>query len=203
MAPAEGAVELWSSVLQPTEDSLPVIVEDIEIREGTVDRAVDAPDPPPPPTGTVTRWGLTDAFRVEEAPAGSVPPGASFTVRAAEPDGTLLVDRHVTRPPGEGAVAVAAGLVLESPDPRRVPVELGFSDYAVVLLDGEPVYEGDLSYGYDAPQRAGFFVRDQNILHLPLQAGRHELVVLVTEVFGGWAVAARVLSDGVTVRPMR
>ena len=51
--------------------------------------------------------------------------------------------------------------------------------------------------------RQGFFQMNQNALFLPLEAGRNELVMVVVESFGGWALAARFPDGGVRTEPMR
>ena len=115
----------------------------------------------------------------------------------------LLINRHVAPPGGEGVPAVAAGIAIHSDSAQLAKMELGFSDMVIVFLNGSPVFQGDLRYSYTEPMRQGFFQPDQNVLFLPLETGRNELVVVVMESFGGWALAARLPDGGVSTEPMR
>ncbi len=69
-------------------------------------------------------------------------------------------------------------------------MELGFSDRAVVYLNGQALYRGDDTYrsrDYRFLGSIGYW----DALYLPLTRGENELVVAVSEDFGGWGVQAR------------
>ncbi|MCZ7536113.1 MAG: hypothetical protein M5T61_09425 [Acidimicrobiia bacterium] len=73
-------------------------------------------------------------------------------------------------------------------------LELGFSDRAVVYLNGRQLFRGDETYrsrDYRFLGSIGYF----HGVYLPLEAGDNELVVAVSESFGGWGLMAR-LPDG-------
>ena len=201
LEPRRGGLTFWSNVLQPTDEELPVTLENIQVREAGT-RTIPTAEAIVPPDGAVMAWGLGEAFAVTAAPT-EVPEGVAFREFPAEPDGTLMIDRHIARPAGQGAPAVAAGVLVRSESATRVPMELGFSDVATVFLNGEPVFRGDLRYSYTEPMRQGFFQPDQNVLYLNLRQGTNELIVVVAEVFGGWALAARFPDGGVTTEPLR
>ena len=196
-----GGVRFSSSVAAPTASERPVVIDEIDVREGeTVPFALPAVDPLPP--GTVTRWGIGTPVLVDEVET-SVRPGTSYRAVPTEPDGTLLINRHVTPPTGRSAgVSVAAGLTLTSPDAREVALELGYSDAVTVLLNGRRLYSGDQSYSFAEPERPGLVVPGQTVLYLPLDAGDNRLEIVVTDSFGGWALAARVDDAGVGVAPL-
>lgn len=200
LEPRSGGLAFWSNVLQPTREELPVVLEDIRVHDRPT-RPIPAADPVRAAAGTVESWGLGEAFPVERVPE-MVPATGGLRPRDAEPDGTLLIDRYVTRPDGDAPPGVAAGIVIHATTAGRVPMELGFSDVATVFLNGEPLYQGDLRYSYAEPMRQGFFQPDQNVLYLPLNEGRNELVVVVIEQFGGWALAARFPDGGVRTEPL-
>jgi hypothetical protein len=115
----------------------------------------------------------------------------------------LLIDRHVSRAGGEGLPAVSAGIVIQSQSAQIAKMELGFSDLVTVFLNGTPIFQGDHRYSYAEPIRPGFFQPNEAALFLPLEAGRNELVIVVVESFGGWALAARFPDGSVTTEPMR
>ena len=73
-------------------------------------------------------------------------------------------------------------------------LELGFSDRAVVFLNGRALYRGDDTYrsrDYRFLGSIGYY----DTLFLPLVAGANDLVVAVSEDFGGWGVQARLADD--------
>ena len=71
-------------------------------------------------------------------------------------------------------------------------LELGFSDRAVAYLNRRALYRGDDSYrsrDYRFLGSIGYF----DTVYLPLEEGENELLVAVSEDFGGWAVQARLV----------
>jgi hypothetical protein len=69
-------------------------------------------------------------------------------------------------------------------------MDFGFSDRAVVDLNGRALYRGDDTYrsrDYRFLGSIGYW----DSLYLPLEAGENELVAAVSEHFGGWGVRAR------------
>ena len=83
-------------------------------------------------------------------------------------------------------------------------LELGFSDRAVVFLNGRALYRGDDTYrsrDYRFLGSIGYY----DTLFLPLVAGVNDLVIAVSEDFGGWGVQARLagLTGGPPALPSR
>ena len=69
-------------------------------------------------------------------------------------------------------------------------LELGFSDRALVYLGGRALFRGDDAYrsrDYRFLGSIGWY----DTLFLPLVAGPNDLVIAVSEDFGGWGVQAR------------
>ena len=69
-------------------------------------------------------------------------------------------------------------------------LQMGFSDRAVVYLNGRPLFAGDDTYrarDYRFLGSIGYWYTVQ----LPLEAGDNELAVAVSESFGGWGLMAR------------
>jgi hypothetical protein len=69
-------------------------------------------------------------------------------------------------------------------------MDLGFSDRAVVYLNGQPLYAGRDDYrtrDYRFLGSIGWW----DTIYLPLREGDNELVIAVSETFGGWGVMAR------------
>ena len=71
-------------------------------------------------------------------------------------------------------------------------VQLGFSDRAHVYLNGAALYGGDATYRSRDYRFLGS-IGWHDTVYLPLEQGDNELVVAVSEDFGGWGVQARVV----------
>jgi hypothetical protein len=69
--------------------------------------------------------------------------------------------------------------------------DLGFSDDALVLVNGKPLFRGEGSYSYDEPRREGLIGYDQARVFLPLVEGDNDLAVVVQDGFGGWGLMGR------------
>jgi hypothetical protein len=70
-----------------------------------------------------------------------------------------------------------------------------------VFVNGEPIFRGDASYSY-AGRREGLIGFDQARLYLPLRAGENELLIVLSDVFGGMGLMGRFPdSAGLTVEP--
>jgi len=85
---------------------------------------------------------------------------------------------------------VLARTTIRSSGARTQLLELGFSDRAVVFLNGRPIYRGDDTYrsrDYRFLGGIGWY----DALYLELVEGENELAVAVSEDFGGWGVQAR------------
>ena len=133
------------------------------------------------------RWEVSEAF-AERDLAAQLDAEHDWTTLDAEPAG--LADLARVNPVRDGADTVLARVVVHADRACHVPLELGFSDRAVVHLNGMPLYRGDDSYrsrDYRFLGSIGWF----DTVYLPLQAGQNELVLAVSESFGGWGVQAR------------
>jgi hypothetical protein len=108
----------------------------------------------------------------------------------ALPNGLLELHRVVPLRNGMRDVATVAGIVVHADSASTWPLELGFSDQVVALVNGRPLFQGNASYDY-ANRRDGLIGFDQARLFLPLRAGRNTIDFVVRDVFGGWGIMAR------------
>jgi hypothetical protein len=156
------------------------------------------------PEGLIAEWAVSPAFAASpesltEPPAAAL--AGPWQAAAAERDGRVMLSRYLERPPDAPWWGTLARLELTANEAKRVALELGFSDNATVFLNGKPLFSGRYSYSYELPSRMGLISFDQATVYLPLEKGRNDLAVVVTERFGGWAVMGRLLDGaGVTVR---
>ena len=155
-----------------------------------------------PLPGIITRWALGP---VDSAPAeipSRVPPVPRWDAVAAEPDGVLNIARFRQAAPGvrDQPDRVLARTVLRSAAARTVRLAFGYSDAVTIFLNGRPRFSGRNAYLERDGSALGTMTLGPDVLHLDLTAGSNELVFAVSERFGGWGLAARLLdTEGVVV----
>ena len=87
----------------------------------------------------------------------------------------------------EGADTVFARTMVSSDEAKTARLRFGYSDSAIVFVNGKRVYSGDNTYmsrDYRYLGTIGLF----DSVTLPLQAGDNEICIAVTEAFGGWGL---------------
>jgi hypothetical protein len=145
------------------------------------------PPPAPPPDGVIRDWEVSDAFAADElerAVAGT----RSWTAVESEPSGLVNLARVQGIRDGRNTALVRTRIDAGESETRLLA--LGFSDRAVVYLNGRPLYRGDDTYrsrDYRFLGSIGWY----DALYLPLETGENELVVAVSEDLGGWGLQAR------------
>jgi len=159
--------------------------------------SLEPPSPPPasPDHTAVDEWQVSDAFALSDLIGRARLDGAesrAWTTLAAAANGLTNLARVQGVESGRDTCFVRR--VVRSDEAQVVPLELGFSDRARVYLNGVWLFEG----------RDGYRSRDERFLGtigyfdtvpLALLAGDNELLIAVTEAFGGWGVQARFPRD--------
>jgi hypothetical protein len=150
---------------------------------------------PRPSTGdprAVPAWSVSDPFPERLVTGGSLDPevvtARTWTRLDAEPGG--LADLARVNGIHGDANTVLVRATVRAPSARTAAVQLGFSDRAVVYLNGRALYRGDGTYrsrDYRFLGSIGYW----DTLFLPLAEGDNELLVAVSEDLGGWGVQAR------------
>ena len=155
---------------------------------------VGVPEPEPPPhPGVIRSWEVSDAFAEAALTGATALPrellrDRRWTPLESEPSGLANLGR--VNPLEEERNTVLARASIDSPTATVRPLELGFSDRATLFLNGRALFRGDESYrnrDYRFLGSIGWW----DTVFLPLEAGSNELVVAVSEDFGGWGVQAR------------
>lgn len=156
------------------------------------------------PTGTVRRWRVSTPFPETrlELPRRLDPAGwddLEWSALDAGVRGIANLARLRPHSPERNTVFAAVTLTVDSA--RSLGARFGFSDRVVVYLNGQPLYRGAdgwRSRDYRFLGTVGLF----DELILPLRAGENELVLAVSESFGGWGVTLALPdATGVTVSP--
>ncbi len=95
---------------------------------------------------------------------------------------------------------VMARVTVRSDGEQLKYFEFGYSDRVVVILNGEPVYRGNNNFrsrDYRYLGTIGLF----DGVYLKLKPGNNELMLAVSENFGGWLVTGRFADpDGLSIR---
>ena len=146
------------------------------------------------PAGLVTTWQLSPAFPGTRGPMRVLPDSLlrareRWPTFRAEPTGVLVVGRHLARP--HAVAGTIARLVLRAGAPTLQPLQLGYSDYVTVFVNGRPIFGGDAHYSFDRPRQDGFIGLWQSTLWLPLARGDNEVLFALSDGFGGWGLTAR------------
>lgn len=137
-------------------------------------------------------WSVSDPFPEDAVSGATLDPGLvaarTWTMLVAEASGLANLARvHGVR---GNRNTVLARTVLRSERAQTARLELGFSDRAVVYLNGRALSRGDDTYrshDYRFLGSIGWW----DTVYLPLGEDENELVVAVSETFGGWGVQAR------------
>ncbi len=160
--------------------------------EGIVGEAKEAK---PLPDGLVTRWTVSSVFpesivdKTLTLPKNATD-GLAWTPLEIEANGIANISKLRTRlPDGDSTVFIRTNIGAD----KKIMKELrfGYSDRVRIYLNGKRVYAGD----------AGWTVRDYRFLGtvgffdsagLNLKRGDNELLIAVSETFGGWAWAGAI-----------
>jgi hypothetical protein len=108
-----------------------------------------------------------------------------------DPEGRLNIGKHRARVQGDYGTTVLARSVIRSDREQIKKLAFGYSDRSSVFLNGQLIFTGDNTYLSRSERYLGVMTVDNDALYLPLKAGDNELVVAVTESFGGWGLVAR------------
>lgn len=184
------------------------------IRYTARSRAPSTPAPPLP-SGTITDWDLSPAVDAATLTPGTLPDLGTLQwdgVHVEEqgfvlvnryrrtPNSTIPIDQTTGEPlvdsimgnrvTGSKVVFARATIQAGRAGPRRML--FGYSDGAVVYLNGQPLFFGMNASRLRSPE-LGVSALDRvgSALYLPLRQGKNELVFAVTEFTGGWAFWAR------------
>lgn len=150
---------------------------------------------------TITRWSvsspiseakLASAFKLDKKTTNTLKWGNFKT----EPSG--LMNLASTTPRTDSLNTVFASVILTSEQAQTRKLSIAFSDRVRVYLNGKILYSARdefRSRDYRYLGSIGYF----DDVYLPLKEGRNELMIAVSENFGGWGLKAKLdAKDGLT-----
>lgn len=155
-------------------------------------RAVEKAEAAP---GVITRWALSQTFpatgeAIQDYPAELVS-DARWRLIDTEPSGRANLAVGEGIPQGQQLGMKLARVVVSSDRDRDVRLSYGFSDQASVFLNRRLIASNDNTYRSRSQRYLGVMTLENDVLNLPLQKGENELLLTITEAFGGWGLIAR------------
>ncbi len=146
------------------------------------------------PPGTLTEWDLSQSFGLsdfdlERHPYEQDLGPIEWRRVQTEPTGLLDIARHARRP-GPGPACILARAILTASSEERREFTFGYSDAALVYLNGETLFSGASGYQQRDPSFLGI-VGLFDTVYLPLKKGDNELLFLIVDSFGGWGLVGQ------------
>jgi glyoxylase-like metal-dependent hydrolase (beta-lactamase superfamily II) len=148
--------------------------------------------------GTVGMWEVSDAFDGRTLAGVTQLDPADLSARnwsKVEAEASGITNLAMANGLAEGQNTVFARMSVNAETADTKQLLLGYSDAAVVFVNGQRVYGGDNTYmsrDYRYLGTIGLF----DSVPLALKKGENEICVAVTEAFGGWGIMGRVVDFG-------
>lgn len=148
-----------------------------------------------PIPGLIQTWSISDKFTESRLEAldsiAYLIDQRKWQGDVAVEEGTAVnISRIQKLNDGTPGNTVFARVMINSDSDQVKLLEFGYSDRVVVILNGNPIYKGTnrwRSRDYRYLGTIGLF----DSVYLDLKKGRNELLMAVSEDFGGWLVTAR------------
>ncbi|GJL92574.1 hypothetical protein [Hyphococcus sp.] len=160
--------------------------------EKTVGEAKEAA---PLPGGLINEWSVSSVFPESVVAerlslSGTAVDGLTWQSLAVETNGIANISRLRNRlPDADGTVFIRQSITSDSAQMKEL--RFGYSDRVRIYLNGKRVYSGDAGWtarDYRFLGTVGFF----DSVGLDLKQGDNELLVAISETFGGWAWAGAI-----------
>lgn len=151
--------------------------------------------------GALTDWQLSKVFTAAQLNPEKYPDvrGMQWEKVQAENPGMVVINRYrrspnvwvpepeerSQRPPA--SEFVFARTVIAAERDQIAKMKIAYSDEAIVFVNGTPVYEGKNTMTYRQGNFLGLLNQNNDAVYLPLKKGDNEVLLAVTEYFGGWA----------------
>lgn len=138
--------------------------------------------------GFVKEWQVSQVFpllKIDDAGSGLpvLPQEMKWRELKADAEGRLDLGRIQGRSGQPDAVFLRSVLSANRDEIR--PFKFGYSDHAILFLNGKKIVMGDSTYQGRDPSFLGIMGLNDTVF-LPLKAGENELMVMLSEVMGGW-----------------
>jgi hypothetical protein len=192
-ATPRGRVGFWGRV-NDRPDAWTAAVSNVRVR----------PRPPSPsaqvdttglPEGTLTGWQIAGPY---EAPDSTLvlamPEPAAWSPIGLEEGGLLNITKRLRKPRGGRHVAFLRNTI-RADRAEIAALEIGYSDDAMVWLNGSLVFRGWNAFNSRYPGFLGLVVPPVEELFLALRPGDNSLVIAVGERAFGWGLKTRLIAQ--------
>ncbi len=155
------------------------------------DLRFDAPAPAETPPGMITEWQLSETYQYSQVDEEAYPDeqdlgDLTWRTVTTESSGLLDISRYFGRSGrGPDCIFARATIFAERAETRKF--DFGYSDRVSVFLNGTLLFLGSSLYQERDPSFLGI-VTLSDAIFLRLKKGENELLLLVTETFGGWGL---------------
>jgi hypothetical protein len=148
------------------------------------------------PRGFVTRWEVAGPVKAASGPIDTLPANLQWQPAGVEESGLVNLNARFAAQAPQGRFTAFARTVIESSAARRVVAGIGYTDDVTVFVNGEPIYAGINGWNSRTADFISFVNPDFERVWLPLEPGRNEIVLAVTDDQRfGWGVAMK-MEDG-------
>jgi len=171
---------------------------------------------PPMPPGTLTEWNLSPSYdalarNLERPLAASENNTIQWQDVEAEPPGLVVIYRYRQAPhpmvsfatdfskrldPQPGMRVIYARTNIDSDREQVKKLYIGYSDDVSVFLNGKILFRGRSAQNFRDPGFLGIVNPENDAVYLPLQKGRNELMLALSELGGGWGFICRLVEIG-------
>lgn len=166
---------------------------------------------PAMPADTLTKWRLSPSYdalarNLEHPLSPSESARMQWQDVEAEPPGFVVIYRYREAPhprvtfqgdfsrrlePQPGMKVVYARTNIASDREQVKKLYIGYSDDVSVFLNGKILYRGRSAQGFRDPGFLGIVNPENDAVYLPLKKGSNELMLVVSELGGGWGFISR------------
>jgi hypothetical protein len=174
-------------------DHYPTAFANFELHpDETAGTSAELPEPAPEYIG---HWAISPTVAPPQGTLLDLPPelleADGWSEVSSEPSGLVNLARFRAFPQGTTGGMVLARVLVRSERDQVKRLNFGFSDRGSIFLNGQVVFSGDNTYRSRSPRYLGVVTVENDAVFLPLRQGENELVVAVSESFGGWGLIAR------------
>ncbi len=168
------------------------------------------PAEPPPARHTLTTWELSPAFETTLVKDDVLPDRAALSAFAwtsvtAERSGLVNIAeyRRRTRSSASSLALVFARSVITVSRAQQMKLVFAYSDRVHIFVNGRRLFAGDSAFQARDPSSLGIASLGPDAIYVDLRPGPNEIVLAVSEKFGGWGFAARLEPLGPDHEPGR
>ena len=156
------------------------------------------PVEPPAARDTLTKWELSPAFETtvmkdDVLPNRTAWNGFAWTPVTAENSGLVNIAeyRRRTRSSDSSLALVFARSIITASRAERMKLVFAYSDRVHIFVNGRLHFAGDSAFQARDPSSLGIASLGPDAIYVDLRPGPNEIVLAVSEKFGGWGFAAR------------